>query len=127
MEDFAAFLDAWKAVVNSTSVTMFDEKWNILTDKYDPLVPGLVQYIMDIWLKEWKHLVVQVWTDLHLHIGNRTTSRVEGAHNTLKKYLQVSTGDLKAVFDKIVILLTTQYIEFDGGVAQQQIKTPHSA
>ena len=82
---------------------------------------------MDTWLKEWKHLVVQVWTDLYLHMDNRTTSRVEGAHNALKKYLQVSTGDLKAVFDRIVILLTTQHIEFDGAVAQQQVKTLHTA
>jgi hypothetical protein len=43
--------------------------------------------------------------DQHLHFGNRATLQVEGAHSVLKSYLQVSTGNLKAVYDKITLLL----------------------
>ena len=45
----------------------------------------------------------------------------------MKKYLQVSTGDLKLVFDKINLLLTGQHLQYDGDVARNRTITPHTA
>src|SRR4051794_38749470 len=64
---------------------------------------------------------------MYLHLGNRVTSRVEGAHYILKSYLQVSTGDLKTVYDKITLLLTNQHIEYDDALAYNKTRTPHTA
>jgi hypothetical protein len=126
-EDNTAFIRAWTTVINSPTLALYNERWNALQDTYDHLVPELVQYAKETWLDHYKLSLVQNFADLHLHLGNRTTSRVEGAHSVLKRYLQVSTGDLKIVFEKISILLTNQHAQYDGDFAQDQIKTPHYA
>jgi hypothetical protein len=126
-EDSTAFLREWTAVINSISTTAYDENWNKFQDTYDFRVPALVQYVKETWLDNFKLSLVQAYADLHLHFDNRTTSRVEGAHSILKKYLQVSTGDLKMVFEKISLLLTNQHVEYDGAVGKDQMKTPHFA
>jgi len=38
--------------------------------------------------------------DCVLHLGSRTTNRVEGAHGRLKKYLSNSVGDLGTCWEK---------------------------
>ena len=53
-----------------------------------------------------------------MHFENHVTSRVEGAHSELNNYLQVSTGDLRGVKDKLCLLI---HYEF------QEIKTQLSA
>src|SRR4051794_29835732 len=45
----------------------------------------------------------------------------------LKSYLQVSTGDLKTVHDKITLLLTNQHNEYDGTLAHNRTRTLHTA
>jgi hypothetical protein len=72
-------------------------------------------------------LIVRAYTDEYLHLRNRATLRVEGAHSTLKSYLQVSIGDLKDIYDKITLLLTNQHIEYDGAITHNQTQTPHTA
>jgi hypothetical protein len=59
---------------------------------------------------------VRAWTDHMLHLGCRTTNRVEPAHALVKKYLSNSVGDLGTCWEKIhamlVIPLTTIQISF---------------
>ena len=126
-DDSTAFLRAWTTLINSSSYELYNENWNKLKDTYNVQVPGLVQYVKETWLNNFKLSLVKTYADLHPHYGNRTTSRVEGGHAVLKRYLQVSTGDLRMVFDKITILLENQHAEFDGNLANDQIKTPHYA
>jgi hypothetical protein len=45
----------------------------------------------------------------------------------LKSYLQVSTGDLKAVYDKITLLLTNRFAEFKAAVNSNKMRIPHTA
>jgi hypothetical protein len=45
----------------------------------------------------------------------------------LKTYLQVSTSNLKTVYDKISILLANQHVEFEAAIAHNQTHTPHTA
>jgi hypothetical protein len=52
---------------------------------------------------------------------------VEGAHSTVKTYLQVSTGDLKMVYDNISLLLTNQHIAYNAEVATNKVRMPHTA
>jgi hypothetical protein len=43
--------------------------------------------------------------EMHNHFGNRVTSRAEGAHALLKKYLQVSIDDLCEVKNRICLAI----------------------
>ena len=48
---------------------------------------------------------------MHTHFGNCVTSKAKGAHALLKKYLQVSTGDLCEVKNKICLAIENQFHE----------------
>jgi hypothetical protein len=126
-EDIMAFVAAWKAVIYSPTLAKYDDNWNALQDTYNTHIPAVVQYMKETWLDLWKYFLVHAYVDRHLHLGTRTTSRVEGAHATLKKYLQVSTEDLKLVFDKISLLLTSQHAKYDADIARNKTITPHTA
>ena len=63
-----------------------------------------------------KEKIVRAWIDYVLHLGCRTTNRVESAHALVNKYLSNSVGDLGSCWEKIhdmlVIQLTAIQISF---------------
>ncbi|KAI9913578.1 hypothetical protein PsorP6_006380 [Peronosclerospora sorghi] len=59
------------------------------------------------------------------HYGYTGTSRVEGMHATLKRYLQVSTGDLKSVKDKISLAVENQRCEILTALSAEQMQIPY--
>jgi hypothetical protein len=113
--------------MHASSEQIFEDHWNAFQDRYDRQVPGLVQYIKDTWISPWKRSIVCAYTDRVLHLGNRVTSRVEGAYSAVKSYLQVSTGNLKMVYDNINLLLANQHIKYEAGVAMNRTRLPHTA
>src|SRR5436305_8042121 len=52
-EERNRFMKAWTEVMHATSEQVFEARWNAFQDQYDPLVPGLVQYIKDTWITPW--------------------------------------------------------------------------
>jgi hypothetical protein len=111
------FIKHWANLISSTTRTTYEINWNTFQDRYDRSYPALVQYVQNTWLRPFRDNLVRAWIDRHPYFGNRATSRVEGAHSILKSYLQVSTGDLRSVYDKITLLLKNQHIEFNAAVA----------
>ena len=69
---------------------------------------------------------IRCWADHVLHFGNHDTSRAEGAHATIKQYLQISTGDLYNVLQKLAQMLKNQHIEHNASIAQAHNRTPQS-
>ena len=53
-----------------------------------------------------KEHFVTAWTSKCLHLGNINTSRVEGSHAALKRWLKVSTLDLQQLHNKIKEFVT---------------------
>jgi len=76
-----------------------------------------LKYLEKTWLDEHKERFVFCWANRYLHFGNRETSRAEGAHSIIKRYLQVSTGDLYGVLEKLSMMLTTQHQEHRAAVS----------
>jgi transposase-like protein len=126
-EDIMAFVAAWKAVIYSPTLVKYDDNWNALQNTYDTRIRAVVQYLKETCLDAWKYSLVHTYVNRHLHLGTKTMSKVEGAHATLKKYLQVSTGNLKLVFDKISLLLTSQHAKYNADIARNKTITPHTA
>ena len=52
---------------------------------------------------------------------------MEGAHSTIKSYLQCSTGDLKAVYNSINLLLANQHASYEAEIALNKSHSPHTA
>jgi hypothetical protein len=63
--------------------------------------------------------------DQNLHFGNQATSRVEGAHSTLKCYLQVLTGNLTGLLDRIQLMLENKYVEYEVKLDRARQRAPH--
>ena len=88
--DWIAFLSSWNTLIKSADEFTFNEVWNHFKVQYKKYAVVLT-YIKKTWLP-WKEKFVNAWTGQVCHSGNQVTSRAEGAHATLKKYLQVSSG-----------------------------------
>ncbi|CAG8589426.1 19464_t:CDS:2, partial [Racocetra persica] len=59
------------------------------------------------------------WTELSM-------SGIEGAHAMLKKYLQVSTGNLHTMYEKILLLLENQYNEIKAMISKDKTHILHT-
>nr|CCA18752.1 conserved hypothetical protein [Albugo laibachii Nc14] len=69
-----------------------------------------------------KKQFVKAWTSKHSHFGNKSSSREERAHEFVKNFLQVSTGDLLLVFNKLNTALDHQ---IKAEVSQRSVEKMH--
>ena len=119
------FMQQWTKILASDSVATYEDRLRDLRHQFSEY-PLLLKYLDDTWLLPWKQSIVRAWTDCQLHFGHRATSRVEGSHKSVKTYLQVSTGDLKSVFDKITLLLENKFHEHDALLDSNRSRIPHA-
>ena len=52
-----------------------------------------------------------MWMEKHMDFGNHASSRVEGAHAKLKRYLQALIENLHQVKDKIGLAIKNKFQE----------------
>jgi hypothetical protein len=114
-------------LIASSTEEVYKDCLNALESTYSTKASKLIGYLKKTWLVPWKESLVWAWVDQHLHLGNRATSRVEGAHSVLKKYLQVSTGDLKTVHEKISLLLSDRHAKYIDKVFYDKTTIQHMA
>ncbi|CAG8502740.1 2637_t:CDS:2, partial [Scutellospora calospora] len=122
--EWSAFMESWSTLIKSKTETDFGNNWEKLVEKYNEK-QITIEYLKETWLP-FKANFVSCWADRYLHLGNMTTSRVEGAHAMLKMYLQVSMGNLLVVHEKITLALENQYQEIKTKASQEMIRIPHA-
>ncbi|KAJ7964071.1 Protein FAR1-RELATED SEQUENCE 5 [Quillaja saponaria] len=121
-EDWDTFLSNWTCVRNSVSESKYHEALQYFESRYKEK-GVLLNYIRSTWLP-LKELFVVAWIEKCIHFGNHATSRAEGAHGILKKYLQVSTGDLSMVKDRICLAIKNQFQEIKAQLSSEKINVP---
>ena len=121
-ETWKEFLFQWNTIINSESEAKFNEYWAGVCEQYRG---PIACYLRSTWFPH-KERFVRAWADRYLHLGNRATSRVEGAHAMIKKYLQVSIGDLHTVHAKMLLALNNQHVELVASFASERIRVLHS-
>jgi hypothetical protein len=101
----------------------YNQKWNLLSMQYgaDSVI---IKYLSETWIVH-KDLFVACYINNFMHLGSHKTSRVEGAHHTLKGYLDNSLGNLKVVKDRIELALKSQLHNLSAQVASEKVKVPH--
>ncbi|CAJ0765521.1 11704_t:CDS:2 [Entrophospora sp. SA101] len=122
-EDWTKFIELWKAVTASITEQDFTTKWKEFLECYASK-PNILQYLQETWILH-KECFISAWVDRYLHLGNKATSRVEGAHATLKKYLQSSRGDLESVHRKIILQVESQAKEIHAMISSECLKVQH--
>ncbi|KAH8959681.1 hypothetical protein BDL97_06G089500 [Sphagnum fallax] len=65
--------------------------------------PRAVQYVLS-WM-QYKTYFVGAYVDKVPHFESSSSSRVEGAHSALKQHLQVNTGDMMTVVERVLQFL----------------------
>ena len=79
------------------------------------------------WLRDGqKERQVYAWTDQHLHLGMRVTSRAEGAHAYIKRYLggKKTKGDLLSTWLSIEAAVTDQLTSLTTPTSMIRNRTP---
>jgi hypothetical protein len=119
-QEWTDFLKDWASLLDSPS---WDEYTSRLAQfRTHRKVP--VAYVEKTWLV-WKEKLVKFWIDQYLHFGIRVTSPIEGCHAVLKAYLQVSTGDLKGVFDRLLPFWPAQHQAIEYSLAAEHNRIKH--
>jgi len=85
--------------------------------------PTVLKYLKESWIPFKEHFVA-AYTDPHLHLGQRTTSRVESSHHILKSHIHSRFGDMKTAFHGIHLAVTSQHQEIKAKIGDERIKFP---
>jgi hypothetical protein len=83
-----------------------------------------LEYTIGQWLTPHKEEIVHAWTDRYFHCGTTTTSRLEGAHAVLKRWIGVPTKDLTRVWEAIKLAIEDQLNELRTKNGRQNQSTP---
>jgi len=108
----------------SQSAGTFEAAWNEFRAKFG-LDSQPVQYIQSRWMPYKTHFI-SAWADEYLHLGETNTSRVEGSHSLLKRYLQTSTGDLKTMVERCSMAIEEQRSAHDRAIGFETANLPHT-
>jgi len=96
-DEHSAWCDAVRDVINAKTEDEYESRRELLRtlSKFE------TEYVDNTWLSIWKCNVVHCWTNKAVHFGLQATSRVEGYHSALKKWLVNSEGDLFTIFHRM--------------------------
>ena len=140
-EHWDAFYQDWQKVGQQDTPSEFAVTWTQFRAKWLPCERGEstfypeadaenpapstdgVDYLETTWII-YKRRWAKAWTNQVRHFGNKTTSVVEGSHAVLKKYLQVSTGDLKKVVDNLELMLAAQQSSYIANLSAASLRIP---
>ncbi|KAH6600454.1 hypothetical protein BASA61_002273 [Batrachochytrium salamandrivorans] len=117
-------MDDWSQLVYCFSEQAFEDKWTKFQIKWRPKQDTLVQYVHDTWLIH-KEKIIRCWTDRVLHFESTSTSRSEGNHFVIKRILGIVNNDLLTVFNKIRLLLDTQFTELNTKMELEKSSLAH--
>nr|CCA21105.1 Pc21g00130 putative [Albugo laibachii Nc14] len=119
-ENFEAFMQMWNVLVCSLTENDFEDQLANFADSFSEKLEAL-KYVMTTSVA-YKKQFVKAWTLKHPHFENKSSSRAERAHAYVKKLLQVSTGDLLLVSNKLNTALDHQ---FKAEVSQRSMEKMH--
>jgi histone-lysine N-methyltransferase SETD2 len=118
-----AFMERWINVTYSKTKESFEEAYRQLKNDYSEQ-PALLEYL-DEFKYSTKELYVEAYTSEFKHYGVTVTSRIEGGHSCLKKFLGTSKSDIFGVVKVISMLHTEQYDKIRDELAQSRDLIAH--
>ncbi|KAF5190520.1 Transposase [Thalictrum thalictroides] len=127
-EDWKSFEAAWRTVMQAQTIEQFDRRWLQFQTQYsNPKTQQCVIYLQNEWLKPGqRERLVEAWTNQYLHFGIRVTSRAEGAHAYIKRYLggKKTKGDLYSSWLHIEAAIINQITAVSTRTSIQQDRAP---
>ncbi len=106
-EDWQTFMTLFSGVMRARTEDELQEKLVQIQTEWVGTQPRVVQYVLS-WM-QYKTYFVGAYVDKVPHFESSSSSPVEGTHSTLKQRLQVNTGDMMTVVERVLQFLTDQY------------------
>jgi hypothetical protein len=69
---------------------------------------------------------VRCFADEHIHLGMRVTSRVEGSHAVVKKYINLAKYDLLTVQQRLSLMLEARFTELREIIEKEKLRVIHT-
>ena len=91
-EAWQEFNQTWNELVAATTMADFETQIVVMHDRFPA---ASMSYLETTWLVYKERFITAFLRNKH-HYGHVTTSRVESAHASLKKWISVSTGIFQA-------------------------------
>ncbi|TPX75717.1 hypothetical protein CcCBS67573_g03038 [Chytriomyces confervae] len=99
---FDEFMKGWNQVLYAPDVDQFQSIWNAFTQKWSPSNAAA-----------------------YSHFGTSTTSRGEGNHFVVKRYLKIVNSDLLMVLKNLMLLLGTQFTTLNAAMEREKLAIAH--
>lgn len=113
-EACSAFMTAWYHLVESETEDMLFERLESLRTKHR----AVAEYCEYEWLDLYREKIVRAYTNKITHFGTVTTSKAEGCHAKVKRYLQTSRNDLFCFFRLMQNLWDAEHSEYESTKGQ---------
>jgi hypothetical protein len=118
-DEYEAFSACWNKLIYCQTPEQFETGYQHFKDSYAEF-PRATSYIHNN-LYPLKEKFVSAWTNQFQHFGSTSTSRAEGLHAQIKKYISSSREDLLGVCKAIKLAVDTQVNEIKTMTEQQKV------
>jgi MULE transposase domain/FAR1 DNA-binding domain len=123
-EDIDTFMESWNKVIYNSKIDEFEHQLYEFKRKYNSDI-DIITYIDNTWINIHKEKFITAFTNEYLHFNSTSSSRVEGAHSIIKKYLLVSTGHVDTVCMKLELAISNQITEIKAKEQFDRINIKH--
>jgi MULE transposase domain len=107
-EKWEEFMKQWNMCCSSDTELKFQHNWGLLLEKADA---ATICYIEENWMVH-KTKFLNIYTNKFQHMGSTATSRAEGSHSVIKKFILNSYGDLLMVKQRLVFFWILSKMKF---------------
>ncbi|KAJ0624070.1 putative MULE transposase domain, FHY3/FAR1 family [Helianthus annuus] len=111
-EDWKIFKLSWSRLCNSPIPTIYNYNFQRL---FMRLVndgrSDVLDYLYDVWLKDYKEKFVLAWTNTVPNFGQHTTNRVESQHSKFKRYIKGPNNSLHRLVCLVGKVVESQKIQ----------------
>lgn len=116
--EWSTFRMEWNKLIQSSSASQYMQNFSQFSLSWNPPTGDyLIKNVLPL-----KEKFVACFINKHLHFGNTVTSRIEGLHSYIKRFVNTSTSSLSAVVKQIYQALTIQIHERFIEAAQHSYK-----
>lgn len=120
---FNSFMNDWNSIIYSESEKTFEDQYQTFQNTW-AAIPRAVQYIARN-LYPLRRKFAAPWTNRIRHFGCTSTSRAEGMHAQVKKYIQNSRADILGVCTALKLAVENQLNQISIIIEQQKVVNNH--
>lgn len=120
--------DLFSDVIFASTVEEMEAQWESFKKVYKHQVfSSAIDYISTQWMKDGiKQKFLRCFTNDRLHLGETSSSRVEGAHAYLKRHIRWSFGDILTVMRLISTAVAHRHDTVETSLYEDRQVTPNN-